>query len=93
MFDPHQLTARLGATAVLSLFAALIVPNAFGRPFDDGGELVEPGSIPVAVADSSASDFDWSTALVVVLIGLSALVVALAVRHAAVRRESQLGAR
>lgn len=94
MFDPHQISARLTVAAGLSLLAALIVPTAFARPFDDGGgALVEPGSNPAEVVDASTSGFDWTAALVVVLIGLAVLVATLAVRRVAGRRGTQLAAR
>jgi hypothetical protein len=94
MYDPHQISKRLGVAASLSLISALIVPSAFARPFDEGGELAEPVENPASVAAASASGFDWSLALVVaVVIGLAVLVTTVAVRHAADRRRTQLAAR
>lgn len=102
MFDPHQIPNRLAVAAGMSLLAVLIVPNALARPVDEvGGELIELGSNPatgavgdpVAGVDASATSFDWTAALVVVLIGLAVLVITFAVRPAAGRRGTQLAAR
>ncbi len=93
MFHPHQRRERLAAFAAVSLLAALLVPTGFARPLSDGSELVEPAGVPAPIVEASGSGFDWSAALVVVLIGLAVLVTAVAVRHTANRRGTQLTAR
>jgi len=94
MFDPHQLAARLGVLAGVSLLAALIVPSAFAvEPMLEGGK--EPGSTAAPVGgagdappltDAAVSSFDWSAALALVLIALAVFVGVLAAHHAADRR-------
>ncbi len=93
MFDPHQLTRRLAVLAGLSLLGMSIVPPAFARPVSDGGELVERAGVAAPIVEASGSGFDWSAALVVVLIGLAILVTAVAVRDAANRSVGRLTAR
>ncbi len=93
MFDPHQLTRRLAVLAGLSLLGMSIVPTALARPVSDGSELVEPAGVAAPIVEASGSGFDWSAALVVVLIGLAILVTAVAVHHAANRNGSRLAAR
>ena len=92
MLDPHQLRERLTVLAGLSLLGMSIVPTVFARPLGDGGELVKPAGVPTPI-EASGSGFDWSAALVVVLIGLAVLVTAVAVRHTANRNGSRLAAR
>ena len=104
MLNPHQISDRVAVFAGLSLLSALIVPNAFAvepvvdggavpiEPVVDGGAVpVEPGRDPATiVVNASSSGFDWSVALVVVLIGLVVLVTTVAVLNAATRRARQL---
>ena len=103
MFDPHQISARLAVVAGVALLAALIVPSAFAvEPMIEGGnepgsgitatpEIGAAGDPPIVVA-ASASSFDWSAALVLVLIGLTVFVGVLAAHHAAGRRGRRLAA-
>ncbi len=93
MFHPHQLRERLAVLAGLSLLGMSIVPTTFARPVSEGSELVEPAGVPAPIVEASGGGFDWSAALVVVLIGLAILVTAVAVHHAANRRGIQLTAR
>lgn len=95
MLNPHRFSDRLAVFGGLSLLAALIVPNAFAvEPMVDGGTgPADPGGDSAVIVDASSGGFDWSAALVVVLIGLVVLVTVLAVRHTAERRGSQLAAR
>ena len=93
MFNQHQISDRLAVLAGVSLLSALIVvPNAFAvEPVVEGGAMpVEPGGDPVTIVNASSSGFDWSVALVIVLIGLVVLVATLAVLNAATRRARQL---
>jgi hypothetical protein len=94
MFNPHDLGPP-GRLRRLSLLSALIfVPNGFAvEPVVDGGAVpAESGSDPATIVNASSSGFDWSVALVVVLIGLVVLVATLDVLNAATRRARQLPA-
>ena len=95
MLNAHQISERLAVSAGVSLLAALVVPTAVARPFDDGGgAIVEPQGNPAGVDAASAGGFDWGAVLVAaVVIGLAVLVLANAVHYAARRRDSQFAAR
>jgi hypothetical protein len=97
MFDPHQLSARRAVIAGVSLLSALIVPSASAvEPMLEGGNELGSGitaapevgaaSDPPLVVAASTSSFDWSSALVLVLIALTVFVGVLAAHHAAGRR-------
>ena len=97
MFDPHQISARLAVVAGVALLAALIVPSAVAvEPMLEGGNKLGSGikatpeigaaGKPPIVVDAPASSFDWSAALVLVLIALTVFVGVLAAHHGAGRR-------
>ena len=93
MYDRHQISDRLAVVAGLTLLAALIVPTAFAvEPMIEGGNErgVDP---PPAIGAASASGFDWSTALLLVVVALVVFGSVLALHHAASRRGSRLATR
>jgi hypothetical protein len=86
----------------VSLLAALIVPSAFAvEPMIEGGNELGSGTTPAPeigaagepplLVEASASSFDWSSALVLVLIALTVFVGVLA-HHGAGRRGRRLAA-
>jgi hypothetical protein len=94
MYDPHQISDRLAVAAGVSLLAALIVPTAFAvEPMIEGGNERGVDPAPEIGAAASASGFDWSTALLLVVIALVVFGSVLALHHAATRRGSRLATR
>ena len=98
MLDLHRILNRIALVMGLSLLAISIVPAASAvEPVIEGGNggstaggaTADPG----ATFEVSTGGFDWSLAVVPVLVGLIVFVAVLAVHRVASRRGGQVAAR
>ena len=98
MLDPHEVSNRIGLVMGLSLLAIWIVPTASAvEPVIEGGNGGSTGggatADPGATFEVSGGGFDWSIAVVPVLVGLIVFVTVLAAQRVASRRGGQVAAR